>query len=366
LTPRRREGPRLQASGYYAFDAYVGFGPEARRFRYSLKTRDPIQAQFRYEQELRRQWSAYYGIEAPGRRFAASFTDVGREFIAYLRDTRKTATWKLVRDRMNILAGFWQDIDLTQITKQKLSDLDKWLAAKGRGEFTRNHYFALVRAFFAYAIREKKFFGDNPAVGIRPYIVIRKRREYSAEEIGRIIDAADTIERKAPANAKTHRYLGRIVRLLLLTGMRLNEVLNLRWSSIAEDRIMFTAAETKQRKEKIVPITPAIRAILDTLHDARRKDGYVIPVERGRTGLDMSQAIGKIREASGVQDFIFHGLRHTAASIMVSEALGRGVGLADIMAVLGHSQVETLMKYQHLDLTRMRRAMEALGEKFKK
>ena len=364
MSPRRREGPRLHASGFFYADFYVGFGPDGQRFRYSLRTRDPIQAQFRYEQELKRRWSAYYGVESPGRRYAASFVDLGREFVGYLRDTRKASTWKLSRDRLNVIHKFWQDIDLSQITKQKLADLDKWLAAKGRSEYTRNHYSGLLKSLFNFAIKEKKFFGENPVVGIKPYVVEQKRREYSADELERIAKAADEIERVCPRRSKTLLYMGRIVRLLLYTGMRLNELLNLKWENIQSDRIVLKPTETKTRREKTIPITPAIQAALDSLP---RSGSYVIPVSHAKSGrLDMSIALRKLREASGVSDFLFHGLRHTAASIMVSEALGRGVGLADIMAVLGHHDIATTLRYQHSDLGRMRRAMEALEEKLKK
>lgn len=45
---------------------------------------------------------------------------------------------------------------------------------------------------------------------------------------------------------------------------------------------------------------------------------------------------------------------------MVSQALGKGVGLADIMKILGHSKVETTMKYLHTDFDRMKKAVEIL------
>ena len=76
--------------------------------------------------------------------------------------------------------------------------------------------------------------------------------------------------------------------------------------------------------------------------------------------------IRKIRKYAGVEDFIFPGLRHTASTIMVSEALGRGVGLADVMKVLGHSQVETTLRYIHPDFERMKKAVEVLAEKAEK
>jgi integrase len=107
---------------------------------------------------------------------------------------------------------------------------------------------------------------------------------------------------------------------------------------------------------------------LDSLREDRRKDGYVFPfVRKGRKEPAwVYDALNKVREKSGISEFTFHGLRHTAATIMVSETLGRGVGLADIMGVLGDRKVETTMKYLHGDVGRMRKAVEALEKQGKK
>ena len=75
-----------------------------------------------------------------------------------------------------------------------------------------------------------------------------------------------------------------------------------------------------------------------------------------------STILAKMRAYSGIEDFDFHSLRHTAASIMVSNALGKGVGIADIQKILGHSKVETTMRYMHSDFGRMKKAVEILEE----
>ncbi len=49
---------------------------------------------------------------------------------------------------------------------------------------------------------------------------------------------------------------------------------------------------------------------------------------------------------------------------MVFEAQGRGVGLADIRKVLGHSRVETTLRYLHKGLGRMRKAVDIVEETF--
>jgi len=45
--PRRREGPvKNKQTGYFFFDEYVGFPPDKKRIRISLRTKDPAIAQW--------------------------------------------------------------------------------------------------------------------------------------------------------------------------------------------------------------------------------------------------------------------------------------------------------------------------------
>jgi integrase len=186
-----------------------------------------------------------------------------------------------------------------------------------------------------------------------------KRRAYSPEELGRILAAAERVEREAWPHSLIQKHSRTIVLILLFTGMRIGELLNLTWQNIRGDKIVLRRTETKQRKEKVIPLTPSLQAILDEL---RGPGPFVIP-RKGDKRLIADAAgtiLGKIRKYSGIKDFYFHGLRHTAATRMVSEALGQGVGLADIMKVLGHSKMETTLRYQHESFDRMKKAVEIL------
>jgi len=174
------------------------------------------------------------------------------------------------------------------------------------------------------------------------------------------------MERECQKNARALKYVKRIILLLLYTGMRVGEVLNLKWENVGKDRIILKRTETKQKKEKVIPLTDAVKGILEELRDRRRTDGYVLPLGKRGKGVYLTQTSRKIREYSGVRDFVFHNLRHTASTIMVSEALGKGVGLADVMKILGHSQIETTMRYLHPDFSRMKKAMQVLERKAKK
>ncbi len=75
--PRRKEGPvLLKQTCYYYFDEYIGFGPDKKRIRLSLKTKDPLKARFLWEQEYRRQWAKYYGIEDSAMPAPVSFYEI--------------------------------------------------------------------------------------------------------------------------------------------------------------------------------------------------------------------------------------------------------------------------------------------------
>ena len=364
--PRRSECPVLnKQTSYWFFDQRVGFPPNRRRVRFSLRTQDRSRAIVLFEREFKRRWSEYYGLRPTGQaQGPTTFEAAAKDFLRYEREVRRVKCWGTIESRLAVLAGILSPgRKLPTIGDEDLAEVDARLKKDGLSPGTVNHYFKLLKSLFAWAIENQFHPGPNPVRSIRPYVIDKRRRAYSVNEVTRILAAAREIELEARPQDEIMRHAERIVRLLLLTGMRAGELLNLRWSSIQGDRIVIARSETKQKREKVLPLTPGIRMQLATLE---RKGEYVLPLRR-RSGL-MSPAycyglIERIREKADVKDFILHGLRHTASTIMVSEALGRGVGLADVMAVLGHSQVQTTLRYQHADLDRMRKAMEVLDEK---
>jgi len=366
--PKRREGPvKNKQTDYYFFDEYVGFPPDRKRVRISLRTKDPLRAQWLWEQEYKKQWSAYYGLEKPRRPTPLLFSDLVEEYVKYQRDIKKAKEWKTTQYRLDIIKRFWnEDPKIAEISKAHLVKLDAFLKAEKKSKYTINHYFALLKAMFNYATREEKSSGKNPINEIRPYTVDEKRREYSPEELKQIFDAVEKIEREARANALIDKNAKNIVLILLYTGMRVGELLNLKWENVRKDRIVMKRSETKQRKEKVIPITPVLQRILEDLKSKEKGDGYVLPLTRRRGSMLSgwtNHLLRKIRKHSGIEDFVFHNLRHTASTIMVSQALGQGVGLADVMKVLGHSQVKTTMRYLHADFDRMKKALEILQER---
>ena len=83
----------------------------------------------------------------------------------------------------------------------------------------------LLKSLFNFAIREGKYTRDNPINEIKPYPTDRRRREYTQDEIKRILEAAEKIEASATdPRAQIPIYIKGVILLLLYTAMRLNAV----------------------------------------------------------------------------------------------------------------------------------------------
>jgi len=135
----------------------------------------------------------------------------------------------------------------------------KWLILKrpltGRAEKTINHYFGILKSLFFYAIKKYKLKIENPVCDVTYYITDRKRKEYTPQEIKRILDACEKIEKTVAPHALIMKYAKRITLMLLYTAMRPGELYKLRWDKhIKDDKIVLERTETKQRKGKVIPI----------------------------------------------------------------------------------------------------------------
>lgn len=146
-----------------------------------------------------------------------------------------------------------------------------------------------------------------------------------------------------------------LVTFALMTGLRLSELCGLQWQAVdlAAGRIRFTQ---KGARTRYFPINAEMRAALSsmpratTLPHARYVLTYVNHKAKGKSRHKITQGGGlaeKFREAldaAEIPDFRFHDLRHTFASRMLRQT----GNLKLVSRLLGHSQIETTMRYAHV------------------
>jgi integrase len=209
----------------------------------------------------------------------------------------------------------------------------------------------------------------------------KKERFLTSEEMRRLADTLSSVEQKGlewkltpdldPSRAK-HRanpdtqriavspFVIAAIKLLMFTGCRLGEILNLRWSEVDLERGVLNLADSKTGKKSVILNGPAITIISQL---PRIGSHVVAGQDPSKPRVSITRHWYRIRELSGLDGsdgkppFRLHDFRHNFASIGV----GAGMGLPIIGKLLGHAQSATTQRYAHLDADPLRRAANAIG-----
>lgn len=231
------------------------------------------------------------------------------------------------------------------------------------------------QANFALAICQKAFAlaetweerppGSNPCKGIERYPERQRERFLSSAELvrlGGVLRLAAGEGLPWSDNIKTSKHLARpenrrsiyprvttaAIELLLYTGCRLSEMLNLEWRRVDLEQNLITLSETKGGKPRLVIITAPARLVLMELTPAKDVAArWVLPSrddpERPLSKTAIEQAWQRIRGVAGIPDVRLHDLRHTFGTYA-----GQGGGNAFIVRdLLGHAGLAMTGRYVH-------------------
>ncbi|MGC4174769.1 tyrosine recombinase XerC [Demequina sp.] len=239
-----------------------------------------------------------------------------------------------------------------------LGDLRSWLAAMstdGLSRTTLARRGAACRAFYMWAADAGRV-DSNPALRLasaRPSVTVPT--VISADDVGTLLEVA---ERRCDDGNAIHVRDWAVAELLYATGMRVGELAGLDIRDVdLEQRLVRVLG--KGAKERVVPFgVPAKRAITQWLESGRPllvrpdTDGALFLGQRGRR-VDQRQvraAIHGLCQLAGVDDIAPHGLRHTAATHLLTG----GSDLRSVQEVLGHASLTTTQRYTHVSAERLR------------
>ena len=99
----------------------------------------------------------------------------------------------------------------------------------------------------------------------------------------------------------------------------------------------------KSGKARKIPISEKLMEIFNNLYKNTKSEYVFVNPETGLPYVDIKKSFNKAREAAGIKNFRFHDLRHTVATRLVE----KGIDLLVVMDILGHSKIETTMRYAH-------------------
>ncbi|MEM1179705.1 MAG: tyrosine-type recombinase/integrase [Acidobacteriota bacterium] len=254
----------------------------------------------------------------------------------------------------------WERCVLPTLGKRKVKDVTraeiaKFITSMSATPAMANKVLTLLsKAFNLAEVWGWRPEGTNPCRHVGRYKEEARERYLSESELrrlGEVLAKAEQTWDVAPQAIAA-------IRLLLVTGCRSAEVLNLRWDDVDFERRCLRLRDSKTGNRTVV----LNDAALDILANLDRVDGnpYVIPGLKPGTRRSTLQPLWKrIRETAALKDARIHDLRHTFSSVGVNN----GHSLSVIGKLLGHTKILTTQRYAHLADGPVREAADAIGAK---
>jgi len=203
------------------------------------------------------------------------------------------------------------------------------------GPGVANRVVALMSKMMACAV-DWGFRLDNPALRIKKYPEKRKDRFLEMDEIRRLLIALKEAERE---RTETPDIIACFL-LLLFTGLRCGEILDLAWNDVDLDRETLKLRDSKTGA-RTVPLNRQACDVLTRL-EASKSGTFVIRSFTGEGRPALGKPWERIRKRANIDDTAnIHCLRHTFASWAV---MG-GLSLAQTGALLGHKSAQTTLRY---------------------
>jgi len=238
-------------------------------------------------------------------------------------------------------------VRLKDLSGAQIDDLHKHVTQKG-GSTRANRVLEALRSAINKGIRWG-YCEKNPADGFKRNAEEAKENYLTPAQLETVFDKLNEMPNEKAAN---------IIRMLILTGARIGEVLRAEWTHFDLDKALWIkpSSHTKQKKVHKVPISLETIELLEGIKE-NNSSKYLFPSEKGKPMHDIKKPWAWLRKEANIKGYRIHDLRHTFASLLITE----GENLAVIGKLLGHSQHQTTMRYAHLMDDPLRAAAGKIG-----
>ncbi len=313
--------------------------------------------------------------ERMAERAVRTFKAVADDFLAlHVASKRKSRTAEEYR---NLLKNHV----LPAIGSKRILDVRRADVARLHGKmqhvpYQANRALALVSAIWNWAARNGEVvLADNPAKGIERYREHNREQFLTTEELARLGDVLRRAETRglpyqvddAKPKAKHARkpedrivkfdpFAVAAIRLLILTGARLREILGAQWRHVDLERGILFLPDSKTGRKPIY-LSAAAQSVLASLPRIAGNEHIIAGAKDGAPRADLNKPWRAVIKAAGLEGLRLHDLRHSFASF----GAGASLGLPIIGKLLGHSQAATTHRYAHLDADPLRRAADQIG-----
>lgn len=255
------------------------------------------------------------------------------------------------------VSKIWESKDIQQITQDDVRVLIFELLPEETTLHTRKSTLKLVRKILQMAV-DAQVLAKNPCSGISVKAPVNEQEVLNKAEVDTLL---------TQARLTNHPFFAIWV-LALKTGMRSGELNALLWSDVdLETRNIHVTKSwsskngvkpTKNERNRIVPISDDLMVFLrELIVKANPSEPHVLPRLHEWMRGDQAKVIREFCRRIGITPIRFHDLRAT----FITNLLTEGVPLAKVMAIVGHSQLETTDYYLRKAGVDLKGATNSLG-----
>ncbi len=248
--------------------------------------------------------------------------------------------------------------ELKGITKMDVHSLVYESIPAETSMHTRKYVLKIVKRVLQMAVDHGKL-DRNPCNGMMVKVPETEKKVLTNQEVGIFL---------TEAKATNHRFYSVWV-VALFTGMRSGELYALKWTDVDFDSGTISVSKawnskngftsTKNQKTRVVPISGELSSFLKELKLERGREEFVLPHPAEWTRGDAAKVIKRFCRALQITEIKFHDLRAT----FITNLLSRGESLARVMAIVGHSDMETTNVYLRKAGIELKDGTEKLGYK---
>lgn len=261
----------------------------------------------------------------------------------------------------------WQSRYLTEITKDMVQSRHRRYGAKSPAR--ANNGMRVLRAVFNFArgqyedAQGRSLFPENPVSRLSHtrswYREKRRQTVITRSQLPKWAKGVESLrEGKDPLSETVADYL----LLLLFTGLRRSEGLNLEWDRVDLEEKTLTIVETKNHETLVLPLSEYLCDLLRRRKKDRdereSKEPYVFPGRNEGPMVEMRKQMWKVTEKSGVR-FTLHDLRRT----FITVAEGLELSVYAIKRLVNHKTgADVTAGYVIMSQERLRQAMRRITE----
>lgn len=196
---------------------------------------------------------------------------------------------------------------------------------------SRKHRISALKLFYKFTIRQPLKFKyiEYPKSDKKLPIVL------SVEEIQKMFNVCEN---------KKHKV---ILALLYSCGLRVSELINLKWANIDRSRMIINIIQAKGNKDRQVMLSPELIPLLTDYYKEYRSKEYVLngQFDIQYSARSVGEVMKQLADKAGILKRVYtHLMRHCSFTHMLES----GTDLNLIQRLAGHSNVKTTSIYAHI------------------